>query len=201
MSSRWKSTVGYVILGALIAFGYGGYCIHNGAQDAALAQNETSISVRVHKTRSLGLILCEYSYNKDASTTTYVAGKCPDQITTDSAEGASKDVDELPEEFTAILYLDPADPSTFSYTEFGARSEHEYFIAELSIGGGVIYIALFVLGMVYFSHPRKSAEGIVVDNKGTVIYPDKINSGQPEEPHYSYQDVSTEERPDRSAND
>jgi hypothetical protein len=200
MNSSWKSIAGNVILGTLIAFAYGGYCIHDGMQDAALAQNETSISVHVHKSGSLGLILCGYSYGENGYTT-FVEGKCPDQISTDSVKGALVDVADLPEDFTATMYLNPADPSTRSYTDYGAKSESEYQRAKLSIGVGVIIIVLFVLGTVFASKPSKSAEGIVVDNKGTVIYPDKMNSGQPEVPHYSYQDVSFEERPDRTEND
>jgi hypothetical protein len=200
MKSSWKSIACNVILGTLIAFAYGGYCIHDGMLDAALAQNETSISVHVHKSRSLGLILCGYSYEENGSTT-FVEGKCPDQISTDSVKGALVDVADLPEDFTATMYLDPADPSTRSFIEYGAKSESEYQRAKLSIVVGVVIIVLFVLGTIFTSNTRKSAVGIVVDNKGTDIYPNKMSSGKPEEPHYSYQDISTEERPDRSAND
>jgi hypothetical protein len=201
MNSRGKSTLGYVILGALFAFAYGGYCIHTGMHDAALAQNETKTSVQVHKKRSLGVIVCEYSYSKDTSTITYVAGKCPDRISSDSVAGASQDVADLPEDFTAIMYFDPADLDSHSFIDFGAKSDHEYFIAKLSMGWGVASIALLVLGTLFSSRPGKSPGGIVVDKKGAVIHPDAMNSGQTEEQHYSYMDVSPKGRPDHSAND
>ena len=169
--------------------------------DAALAQNETKTSVQVHKKKSLGVTVCEYSYTKDISTITYVAGKCPDRISSDSVAGASQDVADLPEDFNAIIYSDPADPDSRSFIDFGAKSEHEYFFAKLSIGFGAANIAVLVLAMLFSSHPEKSPGGIVADNKGTVIQPEAMNSGQTEQPHYSYMDVSPKQRPDRSAND
>jgi hypothetical protein len=145
--------------------------------------------------------VCEYSYSKDTSTITYVAGKCPDRISSNSVAGGSQDVADLPDDFNAIIYSDPADPDSNSFIDFGAKSEREYFFAKLSIGFGVATIAVLVLGMLFSSRPQKSPEAIVEENKGTVIQPEAMNSGQTEQPHYSYMDVSPKEQPDRSAND
>ena len=109
-----------------------------------------------------------------------------------------QDVADLPEDFTAIMYFDPADLDSYSFTELGAKSAHEYLLAKLSIGAGVIGIALLIWGTVYSSRPEQSVGGIVVDHKGTVLNPDAINSGQTEAPHYSYMDVLPKEQPDRS---
>src|SRR5580692_11224182 len=196
MNSRGKSTSGYAFLGAVFALAYGGFCIHAGMHDATLAQNETKTSVQVHKKKSLGVIVCEYSYSKDTSTITYVAGKCPDRISANSVAGASQDVADLPEDFNAIIYSDPADPDSQSFIDFGVKSEHEYLFAKLSIGLGVAGIALIVLGMLFPSHPEKSPGAIVVDTKGTAIQAEAMNSGQTEERHYSYMDVSPKGRPD-----
>ncbi len=200
MPLRGTSTPGYIVLGAVIAFAYGAFCINAGKHDADLAQNETRTSVKIHKKKSLGVTLCEYNYSKDASTITYVAGKCPDRISTGSVPGETQDVDSLPEDFNAIIYSDPADPDSKSFIDFAAKREHEYFFAKLSIGLGVASIALLVLVMLLSSHSKKSPGAIVVDTQGTAIQLEATNSGQTEQPHYSFMDVSPKERPDRSAN-
>jgi hypothetical protein len=212
MNASWKSIAGSMILGAIIAFALGGVCIYEAKQYDALAPHESTatahlnIRYQYNRDRRSWRPKCDYSFSVEG--TTYRGSEnCPRQSADNPLKGEILDFSGVLLNSSATVYYDPSDPSTNSLTEYGAKSEISYLYAKLSFGVGAMLVFLIVLGALLVpsanteSGSNGKSGGIVVDAEGTVIYPDAMNSGQPEEPHYSYQDVSTEERLDRSAND
>jgi hypothetical protein len=183
MNSSWKSIAGSFLLGMVIAFAYGGYCYYKASQDSALAQNESTTIAhvsrmsRVSSNNSNWSGKCIFSFVVNG--TSYAGHEiCPDRKTDASSQETLMDIAGNGQDFTATVYYDPADPSTNSLLEFGARSESDSIRARLSIGVGVIFIILLVLGAAVVSNLSKGDGGIVVDAEGTVIYPDKTDSDQ-----------------------
>ena len=183
MSSSWKSIAGSFILGMVIAFSYGGFCIYTASQDAALVQSEATTIAHVSKMSSVKSNNSNWNdkclYSFEVNGTVYAGHEiCPDWKTNASVKGILTDLAGLSPDFSATVYYDPADPSTNSLMEFGAKSESDYIRARLSIGVGVIFIILLVLGAAVVSNLSNGNGGIVVDAEGTVIYPDKTDSSQ-----------------------
>ena len=212
MNSSWKSIAGSLILGAVIAFALGGGCFYEAKQYAALAPNESTATAHLNlryqssRNKSYARPKCDYSFSVEGvSYRGYET--CPFQSADDPVKGEILDLAGVLLKSSATVYYDPANPSTNSLTEFGAMSERDYLYAKLGIGVGSILSFLVIVGaLIVPSVPSVKTEGarsggIVVDAEGTVIYPDELKAGQPEESHYSYQDVSTEEHADHAAND
>jgi hypothetical protein len=185
MNSSWKSIAGSFVLGIIIAFSYGGFCIYAASRDSALAQSEGSTTAQVSRHTRTSNNQSSWSYKCDYSFAVNGAiyhgyENCPDLNKSSSAKETLTDLAGPPQSFTTSVYFDPSDPSTNSLTEFGAKSESDSLRARLSMGIGVIFIILLVLGMVITSAVNKGDGGIVVDEAGTVIYPDKADSSQQE---------------------
>jgi hypothetical protein len=212
MSSRWKSIAGSMILGAIIAFAIGVGCFYEAKQYAALAPNESTATAHLNmryqssRNKSYTRPKCDYSFVVEGvSYRGYES--CPLQSADDPVKGEILDLTGVLLKTSATVYYDPADPSTNSLTEFGAISERDNLYAKLSSGVGVMLVFLVALGaLIVPSVPSVKTEGvrsggIVVDAEGTVIYPDEINAGQPENTNDTYQTSSADEQSDRSAND
>jgi hypothetical protein len=212
MNSSWKSIAGSMILGSIIAFALGVGCFYEAKQYAALAPNESTATAHLNmryqsnRNKSYARPKCDYSFIVEGvSYRGYES--CPLQSADDPVKGEILDLAGVLLKTSATVYYDPADPSTNSLTEFGATSERDYLYAKLSIGVGVMLVFLVALGaLIVPGVPSVKTEGvrsggIVVDAEGTVIYPDEINAGQPENTNDTYQTDSAEEQPDHSAND
>ncbi len=205
MSANWKSLAGTLILGMLAAFAYGGFCIYTGVQDAALAQSENSISARVSmhtqtsKSRNYGFYSCDYSFEVNG---VLYSGheRCSLPSSAPTAKDYIQTLAGVPQITTATVYYDPADPATNSLTEFGLSSASAYLRARLSFGFGALFIILLVLGAAVASNAGKGGGGIVVDDQGTVIYPDKLDSVRQEIEDNSKPSGSEKEQSDHSAN-
>ena len=77
----------------------------------------------------------------------------------------------------ATVYYDSADPSLNSLLEFSAASEQEYREAALWIGVLTLFILFFIFSALLDATKSRGDGGVVVDARGTVIYPDEIGFG------------------------
>jgi hypothetical protein len=182
----------YPLLASLFLFAIGGFGIHFAMRDAALARTEKTTEATVIQYRSTAHrrsrrqyslasssveYRCSYNFSVDGesySNTGYIS-----ELSVDDSirEELRKDTD-VPLKFSATVYYDPSNPSTNALTEFGEESVNQYRIAALPIGIGVMLIMLAVLGAVLTATNKNVHGGIVVDDQGTVIYPDKIDPGE-----------------------
>jgi hypothetical protein len=146
---------------------------------------------------------CDYSFSVEGvSYRGYES--CPLQSADDPVKAEILDLAGVLLKTSATVYYDPANPSTNSLTEFGAISERDYLYAKLSIGIGAMLVFLVMIGALIVPSVKTEgvrSGGIVVDAEGTVIYPDEINAGQPENTNDTYQAGSVEEQSDHTAND
>jgi hypothetical protein len=183
MSARSESLGGYLILLSLFAFAYGGSCIYTARRASALAHNEgtTFGIVSVHESKKPDLfafLQCDYAFWVNG---TYYRGHgiCPEQ-TDHSVTGTLQNLAGMLQQTSVTIYYDPADPVFNSMMEFGAKSVYDYRKAKLSFLAGAALLIFTVVGALYFGIANKANPGIVVDFKGTVIYPDQIDSKEQE---------------------
>jgi hypothetical protein len=176
-----KSLVGSVALAAFLALVYGGICLYEVGQDAGLAANEvrTTAQIRVHPEASnsqpLDALRCDYNFSVNG--VPYVGhGMCPVQEDEPSLKGLVLDAAGVLQKSSVTVYYDPADPSTNSMTEFGAKQAVDGLRAKVSLGLGAGLLVFVVLGLLVVPGGKSTPGGIVVDNEGTVLYPDKIDS-------------------------
>lgn len=184
MSARSGSLSSYLILLSVFAFAYGGLCIYTARRARALAHNEgtTTGQVRVHdqskKPDAFDFMRCDYAFWVNGLH--YQGhGICPRQ-TDHSVTGTLENLAGILQKTSVTVYYDPADPTFNSMTEFGAKSVYDYKKAKLSFLAGAALLISTVVGASYFASANKASQGIVVDFKGTVIYPDQIDSKQQE---------------------
>ncbi|HEV2175302.1 MAG TPA: hypothetical protein VGR71_17135, partial [Nitrospira sp.] len=102
---------------------------------------------------------------------------CPQGIADDAAKRGSANPARTSTETRPTVYFDPADPSVNSLLEFSAASENTYRVAVPWIGVGVLIISFFVFGRLLDANEKRGRGGVVVDARGTVIYPEEIGSG------------------------
>lgn len=208
MNSSWKSIAGSMILGAVIAFALGGGCFYEAKQYAALAPSERTATAHLNlhfqssRNKSYERPKCDYNFSVEGI---FYRGyeNCPQQSADDPVKGEILDLAGILLKTSATVYYDPANPSTNSLTEYGAKSELDFLYAKLGIGVGSMLVFLVILGALLA--PGANTEGgrsggIVVDAEGTVIYPDEMNSGRQEFADNPNQGGSTVERSDSSAN-
>ena len=184
MSAAVKSLVGSMILVSLIALAYGGVCIYTARQDAALAGNAGTAAAQVYlhppsQTRPWASSRCDYTFTVNGNF--YQGyGMCPQQDAAHPVKGVLLGPDGVFQNSSATVYFDPANPSTNSLLEFGMKAESDYLRGKVLIAVGVTLLIFLGVGALYAITPGSTSEGVVVDSEGTVIYPDKIDSGQEE---------------------
>lgn len=184
MSAAVKSLVGSMILVSLIALAYGGTCIYTARQDTALAGNEGTASAQVFlqppsQTRPWASSRCDYTFSVNGNL--YPGyGMCPQQDAAHPAKAVLPGPDGVFQNSSATVYFDPANPSTNSLVEFGVKAEGDYLRGKVSVAVGLAILVLLGVGALYAITPGSTSEGVVVDSEGTVIYPDKVDSGQEE---------------------
>jgi len=182
MSARSGSLGSYFILLSVFAFAYGGLCIYTARRASALAHNEgiTTGQVWVHdqskKSDAFDFLRCDYAFWVNGS---HYRGHaiCPRQ-TDHSVTGTLENLAGILQNPSVTVYYDPADPTFNSMTEFGVKSVYDYRKAKISFLAGLALLIFTVVGASYFASANKASQGIVVDFKGTVIYPDQIDSKQ-----------------------
>jgi hypothetical protein len=119
---------------------------------------------------------CSYNFSVDGSF--YIGlGDCPEGIADDAINGKYSGSAEVLTGVDAIVYYNPADPSVSSLLEFSDASAVEYQASMPWIGLEVLIIPFFAFGRILASAQRNGKGGVVVDAKGTVIYPEEIGHG------------------------
>jgi hypothetical protein len=185
MSSTWKGLAGSMVLAVIAAFAYGGFCIYVAMQYSAIAPNQITTTAYMFVTGGstrndiFDVSDCNYSFTVDGRRHGG-DGPCPKQSGDNAYNSDEGRIRGLGGSglAKATVYYDPADPSNNGLTDFNARSEASYLSAKVSIGLGILLILLMVLGAALIFKTSKEAGGIVVDAEGTVIYPDRLFSGQ-----------------------
>jgi hypothetical protein len=155
----------------------GGVFIFKARKFASRATSErttTAHDVSAHHYMFRGLRFnyysCDYNFSVDGSS--YIGlGDCPQEIANDV------DSARVLTGVSATVYYDPADPSRNSLLEFSAASENNYRIAMPWIGLGALIILFFVFGRLLAANEKRRDGGVVVDARGTVVFPDEIGFG------------------------
>jgi hypothetical protein len=119
---------------------------------------------------------CSYNFSIDGSFY-FGLGDCPQAIADDAVKGKYSGSAAASTGADATVYYDPADRSVNSLLEFSAASESEYRAAVPWIGVGVLIIFFFVFGRLLAANEKRGNGGVVVDARGTVIYPEEIGLG------------------------
>ena len=142
MSAGSRSLGGSAFLLSLLAFVYGGSCIYSAKRDANLAKNEATASGQafLHPKGSnpniIDSLRCDYNFT--VNDLPYAGhGMCPAQ-TDHSVKGVLENAAGLLQDQRVTVYYDPADPTTNSMMEFGARVAFDNKRADLSILAGVV---------------------------------------------------------------
>jgi hypothetical protein len=167
----------------MLVFLCAGICMYKARQYASAAPNErttTSHVVSVYHSIFRGLRFnyysCSYNFSVDGSL--YIGLRdCPQWIINDAVNGRYLGSGAVPTGIDATVYYDPADPSVNSLLDFRAASENEYRVAAPWIGLGVLIILFFVIGRLLAANEKRGHGGVVVDARGTVIYPEEIGLG------------------------
>jgi hypothetical protein len=169
-----------MIIGALVIVGT---CIHEGNQYATAAPRETvttTQSIDRHYRGSSGFIFnnyyCDYSFNIDRE---LYSGRddCPEASADDSAKGSLWGSAGNWLGSKVPVHYDPSNPSLNSLTDFNAASERSYRNAASSLLIGVLATILAFLGVIFAANEKRGKGGIMVDNYGTVIYPEELDIG------------------------
>jgi hypothetical protein len=169
----------------ILAFVWSGVGIHRARQYAGAVLTErttTTHEVYMHMDyhvfyfRISKYYTCSYDFEIDGAS--YSGDEdCSQLRAEDSIKTELSDtVRELPGSM-AIVYYDPADPSTNSLTEFSAKSGDEYRAVRLPIGFGVIILLFIAVEMVLSVNNNKRSRGVCLNAKGTVIYSEQIHFG------------------------
>jgi hypothetical protein len=194
-----------MILLSILAFAYGGLCIYKARRDVVLAQNEGAttgqayLHPRSKNPNIFDSLRCDYIFTVNGNDYNGY-GICPKQ-TDHSVKGALENLAGLLQNQSVTVYYDPANPETNSMMEFGAKSVYDYNKAKLSFVTGVALLIFIAVGALSLTGANNASQGIVVDSEGTVIYPDKIDSGQQQFAAHPGRIVSEKELTDDSVND
>ncbi len=163
---------------AVLVFFIAGSFIYKSRKFASAAPRERAstaqdVSIYHHVFRGLrfNYYSCTYNFSVDGSFHIGLSD-CPQGIADDVVKGRAS------AEANATVYYDPTDPSVNSLLEFSAASENAYRVALPWIGFGVLIIFFFAFGRLLAKQAKKRGKGgVVVDARGTVIYPEEIGLG------------------------
>jgi len=178
-----KDGAGRSLILSILVFVCAGICVYKAREYASAAPNErttTAHVVSVYHSIFRGLRFnyysCSYNFSVDGSL--YIGLRdCPQWIIDDAAKEKYLGSGTVPTGTDATVYYDPADPSVNSLLKFSAASENEYRVATPWIGIGVLIIFFFIFGRLLAANEKRGSGGVVIDARGTVIYPDEIGLG------------------------
>jgi hypothetical protein len=159
------------------------FCIFKVWEFARAAPREkttTAHVVRVYHSIFRGLRFNYYScsYNFSIEQSYYVGlGDCPQGIADDARNGKYLDVSWLSPGIDATVYYDPDDPSVSSLLEFRAARDVYLQTAAPWIGLATLSIFFIVFGRLLEANEKRGIGGVVVDARGTVIFPEEIGVG------------------------
>lgn len=175
-SKRWSML-------PIIVFAGAAFCIYHARQYASAAPNERTttahlVSVYHSVFRSLRFNYYSCSYNFTVNGSLHIGLRdCPQWIVDDATKGGYLGSGTAPAGTDATVYYDPADPSVNSLLEFNAESQIWYRWTVPWIGLGALIVCFSVFGSLLAANEKKGMAGVVVDARGTVIYPGEIGLG------------------------
>jgi hypothetical protein len=217
----WKSgSSGRSLMWAVLVVVGVGVITHRAREFASAVQNERTTTAHifaVHHNIFRGLRFnyysCNYTFTVDGSFHLGLSD-CPTSIVDETIERTqSGSTDSAGTD--ASVYYDPANPALNSLLEFSAASENAYRVAAPWICLGALIIFFFVLGKLFDSNEKRGNGGVVVDARGTVIYPEEIglgfefaglpnegaNSAEAPRLREQYLEVANKIHPDRATNE
>ena len=179
---NWKIGTGRLSLPVIFFIG-AGFCIFKVCEFARAAPREKTTTghiVRVYHSIFRGLRFnyysCSYAFDIDQSF--YVGlGDCPQGIADNARKGKYLGVGRLSLGVDATVYYDPVDPSVSSLLEFRATRDHYLQTAAPWIGLATLSIFFFVFGKLLEANEKRGIGGVVVDARGTLIFPKEIGVG------------------------
>jgi hypothetical protein len=162
-TSRYAGAGGLVI-GAMALFALGISSFVRSGHDATLAASQkitTAKGTQSYTTTrdSSGNTHSHHDciYNFKVDGVPYNGTDCPADDPNESLGNQLLDGFKGPQQFTATVYYDPADPSTNSLSEFAARSGYDNQMGILFIGGGIILLGLVAMGALMLNNQSSVA--------------------------------------------
>jgi hypothetical protein len=190
MKARQQSlSAGSWFILSLLGFAVGGLNIHRATQYASAAPKERTtaandVSMHLHYHTFFYFKIskyytCSYSFTVDGVSYSGYSGHedCPQPGADDSIKGKFSDIDRVLIIPNATVYYNPVNPSMNSLIEFSVTSKRYYQDAKLLIGIALLINLPLVFLAVLAVMKNKGNDGLFVDAKGTVIYPDEIDFG------------------------
>ena len=176
-----KSIRRSLVMGVVLSLAFGFLYFYHARRDAALVTTAGTASAVVMQHQPINsndkplYLRCDYSFNVNGEP--YVGhAVCPPQGG-NAAKAALLDLAGARPMSTATVYYDPADPEFNSLTDFGVQGERDSLRAKMCFGlAAACLVCVLVLPMLTAT-VSKPNEGVIVDDQGTVIYPDKISKG------------------------
>jgi Protein of unknown function (DUF3592) len=180
---NWKRGSGSSAILALLVFVGAGFCVYQARRYAIAAPNArttTAHVVSVYHSIFRGLRFnyysCSYDFSIDGSL--YLGLRdCPQWIIDDAVKGRHLGSAAVWAGADATVYFDPANPSLNSLLDFRTESQIQYRVATPWIGLGVLIVFFFILGKLMLTSEKRENGGVIVDGRGTVIYPEEIGPG------------------------
>lgn len=150
-------------MAALVAIGV---CLYRAMQFAAAAPSESSTTARY--------VLRSYNFWQDFRFN-YYSCDYGFVVDGDSYTGTSDcSAPDADDETNLTVYYNPADPSMNSALEFKAASARSYRDVTFLLAIEVLIVLSAIFFALLDANERKPTGGVIVDNHGTVIYPDEI---------------------------
>lgn len=180
MRFSWKIGDGRSLILSILFFFCACICISKAREFASAAPSERTTTAHVysvehHIFRYLrsNFYSCSYNFSVDGVFDIGLSD-CPQEIADDAVKGKYSDSSGASMGVNATIYYDPADPSVNSLLEFSVASENAYRAAVPVIVLDAICIFFFILGRLLDANEKRGNDGVVVDARGTVIYPEEI---------------------------
>ena len=168
---------------AVLVFALAAHSIYKAREFARAALREKTTTARdvsayhhIFRGLRFNYYSCTYNFTVDGSFYLGLAD-CPQRIADDAAKGKSADSAGTWTGVEASVYYDPADPSLNSLLQFSTASKNEYRDAAPLICVGALIIFFFVLGRLFAANEKRRDGAVVVDARGTVIYPEEVGPG------------------------
>jgi hypothetical protein len=178
-----KTGAGSSLLLSILFFVCASICISKAREFASAVPSERTTTAHVysvehHIFRFLrsNFYSCSYNFSVDGAFDIGLSD-CPQGIADNAVKGMYSDFGRASTGVNTTVYYDPADPSVNSLLEFRAASENAYRAAVPVIVLDAICIFFFILGRLLDANEKRGNGGVVVDARGTVIYPEEIGLG------------------------
>ncbi len=206
----------------MVAFGCAGLVIHDAREFAGVAvigrtttSGDVFVSYNLFRGLRFNYYSCQYSFVVDGVSYSGLAD-CPPLVADVEIRRKLLGFSQPLPGANLAVYYDAAHPSINSLLEFGGAGERSYRDAVSLIGIGLLSIFAGVLPAVFEWNENKGNGGVVVDARGTVIYPDEkvfdsksvelpngvaANGASPPGLRELYLEVVNEVHPDRAADE